>query len=627
MIASTTEKDSGSEIRHTRQERNGSMDTPAAKKKNEKATGESSRTDPHGGTLGHAGRYVLLSVIGSGGQSTVYLARDDDLGRPVAIKVLRKRSRHAEIRIQREARVLAQLKHPAICQIYDIGTTSNHGIYLVLELLEGETLWKMIEKFGTLSIERTVAVAQAVAAALGAAHAQGVVHRDLKPGNIAVLPDGTLKLFDFGLATETRKPTISVGVRLGTYGYMSPEQYLAEPADTPSDIFSLGCIVYKLLTGRVPFATGEDLCHGRYETLPDKIGNDLGFRGIELLRRMLAVDPNERPTAGQVWQELQFVAVRLAGADRKRAQQWDGDAIVRLLNAIPAEDQPSQPVGEIAEVAAAGDEDVAMAMLQLPLAFGALRCSKDALSGAMRVRATSEVARYFLKSLALYVRNGVHLIDRWERRDDPSVADSVALIGADFVYAMEHRRVFQHGLLEPTRVVWPTQLIIKGYSEERSSPVYLMQYDRFAQQYQFIGGRRRKDESAIAAMHRRISEELRRSGLQPDVDYELDLVRSDVVTTQLSRTYGAFTEYHFSIFLGRFKRGLVLDEHDRWVTEEELFSGQLESDPREAWNYRAARVANAVGQGLATLPYSFPGLEISSTTGREMSPPATPTVK
>jgi serine/threonine protein kinase/cytochrome c-type biogenesis protein CcmH/NrfG len=216
------------------------------------------------------GPYEILAAIGAGGMGEVYRARDGRLGRDVAIKVLPAEVSSDENRLRRfalEARAASALNHPNILTIYDIGTHLG-APYLVMELLEGQTL---AERLGgvPLSVAQVLDYALQMSRGLAAAHAQGVVHRDVKPQNVFVTTDGRLKILDFGLARQaadlgpvpqadlsTRQfsPGTAAGVVLGTVGYMSPEQAKGEPADARSDIFSFGCVVYEMLSGRRAFA-------------------------------------------------------------------------------------------------------------------------------------------------------------------------------------------------------------------------------------------------------------------------------------------------------------------------------------------------------------------------------------
>jgi eukaryotic-like serine/threonine-protein kinase len=214
------------------------------------------------------GPYEILSAIGAGGMGEVYRAADPRLGREVAVKVVSAGlvdDPRALARLQTEARTVASLSHPSIVALHDIGT--DRGVtFVVMELLDGEPLDRYVSA-APLPWTKAVDIAASVADALAAAHEKGVIHRDLKPPNIFVTRDGRVKVLDFGLAKQallhpdrhTRATDLEEtepGVVLGTVGYMSPEQVKGEPADARSDIFSLGCVLYEMLSGHRAFGGG-----------------------------------------------------------------------------------------------------------------------------------------------------------------------------------------------------------------------------------------------------------------------------------------------------------------------------------------------------------------------------------
>src|SRR5580658_4520258 len=216
----------------------------------------------------HLGPYEITAPLGAGGMGEVYRARDTRLERTVAIKILPAQLSSDPVRKQRferEAKTISSLNHPHICVLHDVG--SQDGIdYLVMECVEGETLAKRLEK-GALPLDQVLRCGAQIAVALDQAHRSGVVHRDLKPGNVMLTASGA-KLLDFGLAkpagplaggltltaaaTQTT-PVTAEGTIVGTIQYMSPEQIEGKEVDGRSDIFSLGAVLYEMLTGQKAF--------------------------------------------------------------------------------------------------------------------------------------------------------------------------------------------------------------------------------------------------------------------------------------------------------------------------------------------------------------------------------------
>jgi serine/threonine protein kinase len=203
-----------------------------------------------------SGRYRLQSKLGSGGMSTVYLAGDETLERQVAVKVL-----HAEIsdqpdqieRFRREATAVAKLSHPNVVSVIDAGQDAGHP-YIVFEYIDGETLKQRIERLGRLPLDEAAAYAIEVGRGLAAAHRRKLVHRDVKPQNVLIDPDGRARVTDFGIARSLEaKGLTATGRVLGTTDYVAPEQAMGQEIDARSDIYSLGVLLYEMLTGEVPF--------------------------------------------------------------------------------------------------------------------------------------------------------------------------------------------------------------------------------------------------------------------------------------------------------------------------------------------------------------------------------------
>src|SRR5262249_10271673 len=303
------------------------------------------------------GSLEITVLLGKGGMGEVYRARDTKLKREVAIKFLPEefsRDDDRAIRFQREAEVLASLNHPNIGAIYDL-EEANGTRFLVLELVEGETLAERVAR-GPIPVEEALDIAKYICEALEAAHEKGIVHRDLKPANVKITPDGTVKVLDFGLAKamdfappETARtsnsPTISVlatnaGVILGTAGYMSPEQAKGRNADQRSDLFSFGCVLYEMLTGRTTF-DGETVTEVIASVLKQEadlslIRANIHPRVVDLIRRCLVKAPKKRwHAAADVRLEIETIlaeshGLRAADVTSARMPRWQFAAIIAI---------------------------------------------------------------------------------------------------------------------------------------------------------------------------------------------------------------------------------------------------------------------------------------------------------
>ena len=262
------------------------------------------------GGLKLSGRYALQVLLGSGGMGEVWRGVDEQLDRPVAIKVLREDLVDPElaVRFRREARIAARLQHPGITVVHDVGSEGSH-LFIVMELLHGRDLAAMLaDAPAGLPIDAAVSLAIQAAEALQAAHAAHVVHRDLKPANLFVLDGGRLKICDFGIAWAVDSAThlTATGQAIGTPAYMSPEQCQGQQVDERSDLYSLGCVLYEVLTAQPPFVGSQPLPimlqHlNAVPAAPRTIRPDIPSELDRLVLELLAKDPARRPAdAGHV---------------------------------------------------------------------------------------------------------------------------------------------------------------------------------------------------------------------------------------------------------------------------------------------------------------------------------------
>src|SRR5687767_7209055 len=263
-----------------------------------------------GESIGH---YRIVTKIGSGGMGEVYRARDERLDRDVAIKTLPADFADHQDRLDRfkqEAKATSALNHPNILTVYDIGDHDG-APFIVSELLEGEELRDRLDE-GPIPIRKTIDYAQQIVGGLSAAHERGITHRDLKPENLFITKDDRIKILDFGLAKlrertpdmhgsedATKRALTDPGVVMGTVGYMSPEQVRGQSADSRSDIFSFGVILYEMLTGRRAFS-GDSVIETMHSILKEDVP-DLDESGVrippaleKLMRRCLEKNPEHR---------------------------------------------------------------------------------------------------------------------------------------------------------------------------------------------------------------------------------------------------------------------------------------------------------------------------------------------
>jgi serine/threonine-protein kinase len=268
------------------------------------------------------GRYRLTERIAGGGMGEVWQALDEVLGRQVAVKILRREYVDDPTFLERfraEARHTANLSHPGIAAVYDFGEGTHDELgspFLVMEHVPGDPLSALVSREGTLTPEKTLDVVGQAALGLQAAHDAGVIHRDVKPGNILVTPAGEVKITDFGIARATNSvPLTQTGAIMGTAYYISPEQASGGSVTPASDIYSLGIVAYECLTGRRPFAgdTPVSVALAQVRDEPPALPESLPPPVRTLVMRMLAKDPADRPaSAGAVGQEALALRPSLA---------------------------------------------------------------------------------------------------------------------------------------------------------------------------------------------------------------------------------------------------------------------------------------------------------------------------
>jgi beta-lactam-binding protein with PASTA domain/predicted Ser/Thr protein kinase len=292
------------------------------------------------------GRYKVVRKLGTGGMANVYLAEDQELGRRVAIKMLD--DRHAQDeqfveRFRREAKNAAGLSHPNVVSIYDRGQAEG-TYYIAMEYLEGRTLKELLVARGPTPVPVAIDYARQILAALGFAHQHGVVHRDIKPHNVAVAPDGRIKVMDFGIARAGTSQMTETGSIIGTAQYLSPEQAKGAPVGPTSDIYSVGIVLYEMLTGSVPF-TGDTPLEIAMKHLsatpepPSEKRAEVPHELDSIVLRALAKRPEDR------YQTAEDMDADLARAARGQAVAPETDeAATRVLSGVGAATQATEVI-------------------------------------------------------------------------------------------------------------------------------------------------------------------------------------------------------------------------------------------------------------------------------------------
>src|SRR6204780_4770064 len=269
------------------------------------------------------GRYELDGVVGRGGMAEVYRARDIRLDRIVAVKTLREdlaRDQTFQARFRREAQSAASLNHPSIVAVYDTGednSGSSHVPFIVMEYVDGRTIRDLLRANRRLLPERALEITDGILRSLDYSHRNGIVHRDIKPGNVMLNRQGEIKVMDFGIAraTSDAQATMTQTAQvIGTAQYLSPEQARGERVDARSDLYSVGCLLYELLTGRPPF-TGDSPVAIAYQHVrenpipPSRVDPELPGWADPIVLRAMAKDPADRyQSAGEMRNDIQRAA-------------------------------------------------------------------------------------------------------------------------------------------------------------------------------------------------------------------------------------------------------------------------------------------------------------------------------
>jgi serine/threonine protein kinase len=298
-------------------------------------------------------RYEVLSKVGVGGMGAVWRGRDVLLDRDVAIKVMLNPDEAALTRFMREARVGAKLQHPGITTIHDVDFAGNE-VFIVMEFLDGNDLGTVVANNQQgLKAARAVGYMIQACEALAAAHERGVIHRDLKPQNMFVVTGDRLKICDFGVAKIVSQRITSIGMGMGTPPYMAPEQFSdASSVDARADLYSLGCVLYALLTGLPPFLdqtlTPEEFfaCVARVDPEPPRGAYPVPRELSALTMRMLAKRPEDRPASAlEVAAELRRIDLAAAYAEPTPPASWPFYQKTATVQhpSEPVQDKKSQP--------------------------------------------------------------------------------------------------------------------------------------------------------------------------------------------------------------------------------------------------------------------------------------------
>ncbi|EFF66173.1 serine/threonine-protein kinase PrkC [Selenomonas noxia ATCC 43541] len=296
------------------------------------------------------GRYALEALVGSGGMADVYRAKDQLLERTVAVKILHQQYENDTefiTRFQREAKAAARITHPNIVNVYDVGVAEGRH-YIVMEYVPGRTLKERIKEEGPVPVPQALQIARQIAGALAQAHANNLVHCDIKPHNILVMPDGNVKVADFGIARAVTESTMTYNDNImGSVHYFSPEQARGTMITPKSDVYSLGVLLYEILSGRIPFDGNTAVSIARKHLEEDPQPLHMIAPGIPpvveaLVTRMMAKDPAQRPDSSMLVQDI-VRAEQMMRSDTEALPAFDPDA-TRVLTPVEA-----QEIGALAE--------------------------------------------------------------------------------------------------------------------------------------------------------------------------------------------------------------------------------------------------------------------------------------
>jgi serine/threonine-protein kinase len=303
-----------------------------------------------------SGRYRLIAPVGEGGMATIWRAVDEQLDREVAVKLLREQfgsDAGFAARFRQEARAAGSLSHPNIVPVYDYGTDTDGSQFIVMQLVEGDNLATLLRERSVLETDDAVRIALGVASALEAAHRRGLVHRDVKPGNILITDDGDVKVTDFGIARAVAEASMTVtGTTLGSVHYFSPEQARGDEVTGASDVYALGIVLYEMLTGRRPFegdsAAGVALKRLNEDPPPPSTYRPVPSGLSAIVMRALQREPRDRfPDAGsfaealRVWQKDPA-----AGAAAAAAGGVGAAGVAAAVGSPPPVPAPIPPSGE-----------------------------------------------------------------------------------------------------------------------------------------------------------------------------------------------------------------------------------------------------------------------------------------